>query len=161
MSKITAVEGKRPRSLPGADVLVQKPEMSYGDKKKIEDIIVAVKELNDKKNEAARLYDKKRKELLVEMDKLGKDRHLFTIEFDLNGVLEETAYSAVIDTPVREVIDPAIMRTKVDEKVFLAMVSISKKAAEEQVGTAIINQCIRNEKGERNVTVTLKKAGKE
>ena len=142
------------------EVQVTKPDevtLTNKDKKELEALIVEVRTLNDLQNSSKAKYEARRKFLLKEMDRLGKDKHSFIVKTELNGVLDELPYDAVVGSPTSQEIDPVKMKSMIDEKDFMALVSISQEAAGKLVGTSVIQKCLRDKIGNRNVTVTAKK----
>lgn len=108
---------------------------------------------NTKANAHKRAADKARKALLVEMVDAKQEPFSFTTTIDGK---RQTLDVSVDQRPSLEV-DVAKLKTLVDEKTFMKIVSASKNAIVDEVGTVISDQCTKTVPGSTNANVKVAK----
>lgn len=112
--------------------------------------------LNAEMNAAKRQHDEAREMLLARMKDAGISS--FDGECRIDG--RTVAFSALLETPQRTVIDVAKLQRLVGGETFLAVVTASKSAVEKAAGAAVAAQCSVLVAGSENVTVKPTKPGR-
>lgn len=108
---------------------------------------------NQLSNKHRRAADKARKALLVEMADAKQESFNFTTTID--GKKQTLDVEIAAGTAVQ--VDVVKLRTLVDEKTFMAIVSASKTAIVDAVGTVIADQCTKTVPGNKNANVKVHK----
>ncbi|MCA1807452.1 MAG: hypothetical protein LC687_06370 [Actinobacteria bacterium] len=108
---------------------------------------------NTVSNTHKRAADKARKQLLVEMADAKQEPFTFTTTIDGK---RHTLDVAVDQGAVLEV-DVAKLKTLVDDKTFMAIISATKGAIVKQAGTVIADQCTKSVPGPTNAFVKVSK----
>ena len=108
---------------------------------------------NQLSNKHKRAADKARKALLVEMADTKQEPFEFTTTID--GKKQTLRCEIAAGTAVQ--VDVHKLRTLVDEKTFMAIVSASKTAIVDAVGTVIADQCTKTVPGNKNANVKVAK----
>lgn len=108
---------------------------------------------NQLSNKHKRAADKARKALLVEMADAKQDPFSFTTTID--GKRQTLDVEIAAGTAVQ--VDVAKLRKLVDEKTFMSIISASKTAIVDAVGTVIADQCTKTVPGNKNANVKVAK----
>ena len=114
----------------------------------VEDLIAQVFKLNIEQNEIQGKYRKARAKLLRQMRDKGVAEVKAKGDFGIELV-------ALVAKPTLTKIDVVKLKAYIGETRFMEVVSASKTAVTEKVGSEIAEQCETTELGEENVTVKL------